>query len=210
MSERGQFLYAFLKSPSLYLWVRSLLSNKATNQRIADELLQPRRGDKVLDVGCGPGTLRHFLGEVDYTGVDSNKEHIAIAKKNGFPKDRYLVGNVVNTFTSHDTTYDLIILMGILHHLGDLEVQSLLLGLKNLLNRKGRIVTFDGVYLENQHPISRFLLDRDAGKNVRTVEGYKELFPKQYFALETRLFNDLLKIPYDHFAAVVTRNDVLS
>ena len=46
-----------------------------------DEILELNPGDRLLDVGCGPGRHSHLLAEkgIDVLGVDISKEFIKIA-----------------------------------------------------------------------------------------------------------------------------------
>ena len=49
------------------------------------EALQPRAGERVLDLGCGDGFLTQRIGEsgVSVVGVDSSLQMIAAAKERG-------------------------------------------------------------------------------------------------------------------------------
>ena len=49
------------------------------------ELLAPKSGEKILDLGCGDGTLALKLMEMgcDVIGVDSSSEFVAAARKKG-------------------------------------------------------------------------------------------------------------------------------
>lgn len=49
------------------------------------ELLAPKSGEKILDLGCGDGTLALKLMEIgcDVVGVDSSSEFVAAARKKG-------------------------------------------------------------------------------------------------------------------------------
>ncbi len=53
------------------------------------ELLEPQKGEKILDLGCGDGTLTRELAALgcDVLGVDSNPEMIAAAKAAGLEAD---------------------------------------------------------------------------------------------------------------------------
>ncbi len=51
------------------------------------ELLDPKRGERILDIGCGDGVLTAKLAErgCDVVGIDSSPEQIQVAAKHGFP-----------------------------------------------------------------------------------------------------------------------------
>ncbi len=46
--------------------------------------LKPKRGEKILDLGCGTGYLTNLIAEsgADVTGIDSSEEMINLAKQN--------------------------------------------------------------------------------------------------------------------------------
>lgn len=58
----------------------SLGAEKAIT-RVVHEVLQPKAGMKILDVGCGPANVLSYLPAVDYTGIDLNEKHIAYARQ---------------------------------------------------------------------------------------------------------------------------------
>lgn len=70
---------------------------------LRDEVLLAfcRRATKILDVGCGPGTLlpliRTINKNVDYVGIDLNKQAIDKAKKSfsGDTKANFIAGDVL-------------------------------------------------------------------------------------------------------------------
>ena len=73
------------------------------------------------------------------------------------------------------------IAIGILHHLDDLEANSLFKLAYEAMPPQGRIVTLDGCFTAGQGFWSRFFVSRDRGKNVRAPEAYLDL-AKQVFA----------------------------
>jgi trans-aconitate methyltransferase len=57
-------------------------------------LLEPRAGEKILDLGCGSGQLTSKIAEsgADVTGLDRSEEMIAEARRN-FPSLRFEIGD---------------------------------------------------------------------------------------------------------------------
>ena len=60
-------------------------------------LLQPQKGERILDIGCGPGQLTAQLAEsgAEVVGMDSSVSMVAQARQN-FPRLRFLLADVRN------------------------------------------------------------------------------------------------------------------
>jgi ubiquinone/menaquinone biosynthesis C-methylase UbiE len=74
-------------------------------------------GQKVLDVGTGPGQFFELLKnkQIDYTGIDSSKTLIFQARKK-YPQARFIVADAMNLrFKKED--FDLIFSFAFLHHI---------------------------------------------------------------------------------------------
>jgi SAM-dependent methyltransferase len=157
---------------------------------------------KMLDVGCGPANVLAYLPAVDYTGIDLNEKHIAFARERYGDRGRFMVGNAAGDLKQHEQSFDLINVSALLHHLGDDEAVSLFKSLTRLLKQNGRIVTFDNVWLPKQRVAVKLINALDSGTNIRTPEAYLSLLGGLELNIETRIFNDLLRIPYDHFVMI--------
>ena len=179
--------------------------------RYVDEALQPKAGMMILDVGCGTANILSYLPPVDYTGIDLNEKHIAFARQKFGDRGRFIVGNAADDLKQGEKTFDLISVAGLLHHLADDEAVSLFRSLKRLLKTDGRIVTFDNVWLPKQRVAVRLINKLDSGTNIRTPEGYLRLLTGLGYDIQTLLFNDLLRIPYDHFVMIAhdPQNDAI-
>src|SRR5258708_6711271 len=173
--------------------------------RYVHEVLQPTAGMKMLDVGCGPANVLAYLPQLDYTGIDLNEKHIAFTRQRYGERGRFIVGNAADDLRQEEETFDLINVSALLHHLHDGQAVSLFTSLKRLLKKDGRIVTFDNVWLPDQRAAVKLINALDSGINIRTPEGYLGLLSGQGFDVQTQVFHDLLRIPYDHFI-MIARN----
>lgn len=117
----------------------------------------------------------------------------------------FIVGNAAEDLKQEEKAFDLINVSALLHHLSDDEATSLFRSLKRLLKKDGKIVTFDNVWLPGQRMAVKLINKLDSGINIRTPEGYLGLLSGLGFEIQTRIFDDLLRIPYDHFV-MIARN----
>lgn len=205
VAQRISGAYRLITIPSLQkMLMFSLGADRATKQYVED-FLQPEVGMRILDVGCGPASVLSYLPDVDYTGIDLNEKHIAFARQLYGDRGRFLVGSAADDLKQEEYSFDLINVSALLHHLADEEAVSLFRSLKRLLKPDGRIVTIDNVWLPGQRAVVKLINSLDSGTNIRTPEGYLKLLSDLGLEIQTRVFHDLLRVPYDHFI-MIARN----
>lgn len=59
------------------------------------ELLDPAPGERILDIGCGPGVLAPRIAQLGarYTGVDASRKLVAFARRHHGACGRFLLGD---------------------------------------------------------------------------------------------------------------------
>ncbi len=99
--------------------------------------LQPQKGEHILDVGCGTGTLTNKLSEggAIVTGIDASEEMIAKAKLS-YPDIMFFVKDA--TDFSFDTPFDAVFSNATLHWI--LEQEKVLQSIYKNLKEGGRFV----------------------------------------------------------------------
>lgn len=62
------------------------------------DLLRPREGEHILDIGCGPGVLAPFIADAGarYTGVDASARLLQFAQERHGGDGRFLLGDARN------------------------------------------------------------------------------------------------------------------
>ena len=93
---------------------------EARNPSLIKEVFNP---SKVLDLGCGPGALMHFLDEldIDVDGIDFSESSRELAS--GTVRDRIMIGNT-SDHLKPDRAYDLVICREVLEHLTVLQIKA--------------------------------------------------------------------------------------
>lgn len=116
-------------------------------------------GHKLLDVGCGTGTLaiqaaRRLTGAGDVTGVDPAPRQIARARSKarraGVKVD--FQSGVIENLSFPDSTFDTVTSTLMMHHLpGDLRLQGLA-EIARVLKPQGRLIVADFDYPDGDQP----------------------------------------------------------
>lgn len=99
------------------------------------ELLEPKAGERILDLGCGDGFLTSRIGESGATmvGVDSSPQMIAAAKERGVDA-RHIKGETL----PFDREFDAVFSNAVLHWMRDHD--AVLQGVYKALKPGGRFV----------------------------------------------------------------------
>lgn len=187
----------------LYQFLQDLLAGDKARRLLIDDHLRPADGMRIIDVGCGSASLLPYLGAVDYTGVDPNPDHIRNATQRfathgrAGQTARFHCAGADQISVLSEGYFDLVMSIGVLHHLRDSEAADLCRAVAALLAPGGRFVTVDPAFVDGQHLIARWLAAHDAGKAVRSPQGYQDFFA-DFAQVRTTVRHDLLRLPYTH------------
>ena len=160
--------------------------------------IKPREGERVLDVGCGPGDILDYLPKVEYIGIEHEAKYVDAAERKYGSHGTFLHKDIKNVKIDEFRGFDLVLAIGILHHLDDAKGEKFFNLAWSALKEGGRLICFDGCYEENQSWLKRKLLLMDRGKYVRTKEGYLNLARRKFTFIKTYIRQDLLRMPYTH------------
>jgi SAM-dependent methyltransferase len=166
--------YALLKNPRIYELVQSIFGGSRIRRKFADGYVRAKPGDRILDIGCGTAQLLSFLPDVSYVGYEPNADYVETARKL-HPKALFFAQPYGAEDVGKSEPFDVVIVSAVLHHLDDAAARDLFTLLRRSLKPGGRVVTLDPVYAAEQNLIARLLISLDRGRNVRTLEGYRNL-----------------------------------
>ncbi|HEY7664516.1 MAG TPA: class I SAM-dependent methyltransferase [Xanthobacteraceae bacterium] len=187
-------LDGILHAPLLYISLQRILGSDRIRRICLDRLVKLREGERVLDIGCGPGHP-----PVDYVGFDTEPRYIAYAKKHYSDRGRFFCERLGRAHVTKFQPFDAIMLFGILHHVDNAEADDLLGLLAQCLAPGGRVVTIDPCFVAGQASATRLIARWDRGRFVRTESGYRDLVAKYFNKLETSLITGRMpSIELDH------------
>jgi SAM-dependent methyltransferase len=156
----------------------------------AERFFEP--GRSVLDLGCGTGFLRDHLPGADYLGVDLNANYIAAAKRKRGAC--FEIGDAVEV-AKLPRRFDRIVCVGLLHHLDDAQVRTVLAGCRSRLEPGGELFVLDALWPPGRNPVGRALRASDNGLFVRTLPAWEQLFRAE---LDVKAIRPFAQWPFDY------------
>jgi len=197
MAEVSHGMRAILKVPQIYNLYQALIGKSSLYSTLIQEYVRPEQGDRILEIGCGLGDLNLYLPPVEYLGFDADPNYIRSAREHFGDRATFVCERVSTKTLKQKNHFDIVIAFGLLHHLNDREALQVFELAAAALKPGGRLITFDGCFLENQSPIARYILSKDRGQNVRTPKGYLAIAAQIFSKITFNIRSDLLRIPYD-------------
>jgi SAM-dependent methyltransferase len=191
--------------PWLYDAFQFVARGGAYKDRLARTYIRARPGDKVLDLGCGTGTLLTCLPDVEYVGIDMSPAYVEACRRRHGDRGRFLCLELTADSVDGFSDFDIILAVGVVHHLDDARAENLFRTACDALRPGGRLVTLDGVFTSGQSRIKRALLEADRGRHVRSELAYRALAHGLFSDLEATVVEDLFRIPYSCLIMECTR-----
>lgn len=113
------------------------------------ELLDKKKRDKILELGCSSGFLTKHLGKV--TAVDTSKDMLKIANKKN-PLAKCIHADMFN-LPFNNNSFDKIITIRVWNHLNEADIRKAMKESKRVLTKKGYLI-FD---IEEKSALRRFV-----------------------------------------------------
>ena len=163
---------AILSNPVVYSSLQRIMGGHQSRSRFVKDFVRPHAGMKVLDIGCGPADILAYLPEVDYWGFDISDAYIQRARALFGCRGKFQCRELVVADIENMPSFDVVLALGLIHHLGDEEAVGIMRLAYKALKPGGRLLTVDPCLDSGQNPIARFLVSNDRGQNVRNKAAY--------------------------------------
>lgn len=189
---------ALLRHPLAYAAHSRLAASQVRKRDFVDRFLKPEPGDRVLDIGCGTAALLPLMPDVVYVGFDLSRDYIERARKTHGARGEFHHRALTADAAAEFEPFDLIMAIGVLHHLDDQEAELLFQVAHGALRQGGRLITCDGTFVSGQSLTARTLLKLDRGRHVRSPEAYEAIARRVFPCVEASVHHDLNSYPYTH------------
>ena len=197
MEQIASGFRAILSNAAIYSGFQWLMGADSGRRDLVARYIKIEQGMKILDIGCGPAEILDYLPPVDYWGFDISRPYINQATKRFGNRGKFICKDLTIVDLHDLPKFDVVLCIGLLHHLADSTALKLIELASNALKPNGRLYTIDGCLDSSQNMISKLLVRYDRGQHVRTVEGYLKLtggsFPNTTATLRHQRW-----IPYTH------------
>lgn len=198
MSAPAVGIRRLLASARVYDLLQLAVGSNRSHERFVREFVRPAGGERLLDIGCGPaGVLRALPATVRYTGIDESKEYVEAARRTWGDRGEFFRMDACDAELPA-AAFDVVVVMGVLHHLDEAGCTKLLrLAARSLID-EGRLVVIEPAREPGQGRVAAWLIAHDRGENVRDAAGYAELVRPYFTEVTLEVRSDLLRIPYTH------------
>lgn len=187
-----------LESPSAFNFWQKVTGAEKWKSRLIREYIKPYHGARILDVGCGTGSVLNYITKnihVDYVGCDINPDYIARAMKKFGNRGAFYCCDI-NALPEKESGFDFALAIGIFHHLDDNSAMALVASVKKKLTPEGKFFIAEPVWTEKQSRVEKHLMKNDRGKNIKTEKEYLSLVKRYFLSPESTIIRDSHIIPW--------------
>lgn len=192
-------LRSILALPWAYRLTMRMLGKSTANRRwFVDQVLALRPGQKIVDIGCGPGSVLDLLPQgIQYVGVDISERYISAARHKYGKRGTFICGSVDEWAKDPLTSgADVVMVVGVLHHVDDDEARKILEFARAALRDEGRFIFYEPCYLIWQSRLSAYLTSKDRGQNIRFEQEWKDLIASVFPRMTTNIVTGINRLFY--------------
>lgn len=196
------FLHKLLENPIIFEIQQRICNNYSAIKVEFLDILDDG-GKEILDIGCSTGTCASNIIDMcnnNYFGIDIDPSYIEVAASRS-PNGRFMVMDA-RKMSFQDNSFDLVMFIGVLHHMNDALAISCFKEVLRVLKPGGLVIVAEPVFTPGRW-MSNMLLRMDRGRNIRTESGYRSLFlgfsikRQRYFNFSAHRFTAFLLQPVD-------------
>ena len=196
MAQSTSGIRSLLGRPRIYDLLQSLWGAAAFYRDYVGVTLKPVGGQRLLDIGCGTGSLVAYLPEgVEYVGIEPDEGYVEAARSRYGSRGRFIRGYYDAAVARELGRFDIVSMSGILHHIDDSDAERLFGTLAAHSIADGLVASADPVTEPGQPLVSRLLMAWDRGRNIRDAAHYRRLAAGSFRDVDARVLRQDLP-PY--------------
>lgn len=143
-----------LKNPKIYFFIQNVHRDFELERKTIKEKINLSEIKSVLDYGCGEGKISEIFENRCYVGVDIDFKFLNFARKK-YNKNLVLIEEKL---PFKNNSFDLIVLVSILHHIKKEKVIELLNNISHLLKSSGVLIISEPLSNKGQNYLTKFLM----------------------------------------------------
>ena len=172
-----KILHPLGSSPSISIFLRKIAElNFIRQKRIIKKYFNNE--DHVLDIGCGTGEFSGFFSKDKYTGIDIDEKGINYAKEHC---DKNFKIEDATKMTFVDSSFDNVLIVGVLHHLSEEDCKKVFREIKRVLVSGGKCLIMESTLCA--HPLVKIMQSVDQGAYIRSFDKWHYMV-KENFSIE--------------------------
>lgn len=187
-----------LSLPAVYRAFQGLVGGESAWRPYIENVIRVQAGERMLDIGCGPGHIVQWLSGVEYHGFDLDEDYIKEARARFGDRAKFYHRAVTADVATDLGQFDVAAATGVLHHIDDATAENLFRAARAVLKPGGRLVTCDGALVKGANPLATLLVSMDRGEYVRAPEQYLALARRVFERVDMGVRTDLSRVPYVH------------
>ena len=196
--------------PAIYDWFQDFVGANALKKRFIQNCIPSDRPVRVLEIGCGPGkNLDYMSNSVEYVGCDLSQDYIDHATQKYGHRAKFYCLSVADMGNLDLDKFDIVMCMGVLHHLSDDLVGSLCEEAERVLKPDGCFVSLEPCWMPAQSWINRTIMSYDRGEDIRFMEGYTDLLKRSFREADAEEF-DTADVIFPTCACAIRATGVIS
>jgi ubiquinone/menaquinone biosynthesis C-methylase UbiE len=143
-----------------------------------------KKGDRVLDFGCGVGSNSTLFHNDDYIGVEVDKSRV-LSSRLKYPKSKFetipLISTPNDKIPFEDNSFDIIFISLCLHHIDSSTCKLLFKEFSRVLKDTGKIIGIEPCILSKKYFSNVIMNIIDAGDYILPIEEYKKIYSSEAF-----------------------------
>ncbi|MCC8968722.1 methyltransferase domain-containing protein [Bradyrhizobium sp. Pear76] len=194
-----------LRFPALYQAYQNVGGFFGARVKSIAEYLPLKAGDRVIDIGCGPGYIvEHLPRGITYIGFDIDQAYIYHARRKFSDRGTFQCRLFDEAVALEFAGADCVTMMGVMHHIADDSLKELLRSIRTVLRPGGTLFVLEPCYRSGQRAFAKWMLDNDRGDFVRSEEGYRAILSDAFEKVRMIIREDYARVPCTFVVGLAT------